>query len=81
VSDRPDMFRCSIVEDEARLVHWCRMGLLAVGILHWIVFYLLTQSGPTEVSGTVTRARTRYAFHAADLPGSCPLETLSFPRP
>jgi hypothetical protein len=51
-------------DEELRLEHRCRMGLLAVGILHWIVFYLLTQSGTPEVSGNVTRARRMFAQHA-----------------
>jgi hypothetical protein len=60
-------------DEELRLEHRCRMGLLAVGILHWIVFYLLTQTVPPEVSGNVTRARRMYAQHAVqavDAPGS-----------
>ena len=53
-------------DEELRLEHRCRMGLLAVGVLHWIVFYLLTQSGPPPASGTgnVTRARTLLVHHA-----------------
>ena len=56
---------------ELSLEHQCRMGLLAVGILHWIVFYLLTQSGPNPSAGSenVTRARrlnAQHAVHAID---------------
>ena len=52
--------------EETRLEHHCRMGLLAVAILHWIVFYLLTQSvaPPTSESGNFTRARRLNAHHA-----------------
>jgi hypothetical protein len=52
-------------DEESRLEHRCRMGLLAVAILHWIVFYLMTQTAPPEVSGNVTRARRMFAEHAA----------------
>ena len=52
-------------DEELRLEHRCRMGLLAVGILHWIVFYLLTQTGapPVAGSGNITRARSFFAQH------------------
>jgi thiosulfate reductase cytochrome b subunit len=43
---------------EARQVHWCRMWLLAIAVLHWIVFYLMTQAAPEASSGTLTRARS-----------------------
>jgi hypothetical protein len=58
-----EMFSQTVVDEEARLVHWCRMGLLAVGILHWMVFYLLTRTGPAEVSSTITRARSLFCFY------------------
>ena len=53
-------------DEELHLEHRCRMGLLAVGILHWIVFYLLTQANALPVSGTgnATRVRTFLAHHA-----------------
>ena len=51
-------------DEELCLEHRCRMGLLAVAILHWIVFYLMTQTAPAEVSGNATRARARFAQHA-----------------
>jgi hypothetical protein len=44
---------------ELSLEHWCRMGLLAVAILHWIVFYLLTQSGPDPSPGSGNFSKTR----------------------
>ena len=49
----------------------CRMGLLAVGILHWIVFYLLTQTGtpPVAGSGNLDRVRTFLAQHAVHTDG------------
>lgn len=55
-------------DEELRLEHRCRMGLLAVGILHWIVFYLLTQTGapPAAGSGSVNRVGSflaQYAVH------------------
>ena len=54
------------MEVETRLQHHCRMGLLAVAVLHWIVFYLMTQSGaaPVSGSGNYTRARKLNAHHA-----------------
>ena len=58
------LFAPSERDEELRLEHRCRMGLLAVAILHWIVFYLMTQAGPAEVSGHVTRARAGFAQHA-----------------
>ena len=55
---------------ELRLEHRCRMGLLAVGILHWIVFYLLTQSGPVPVSGSgnFSRVNRLNAQHVVQTP-------------
>ena len=58
------LFGQSERDEELRLEHRCRMGLLAVGILHWIVFYLLTQTVPAEVSGNATRMRRMFAQHA-----------------
>ena len=55
------MFGTSIVDDESRLLHWCRMGLLGVAILHWIVFYLLTQANPLESSGATPQRQSWYA--------------------
>lgn len=54
---------------ELRLEHRCRMGLLAVGILHWIVFYLLTQSSPAPVagSGNFSRIQRLNAHHAVQV--------------
>ena len=57
------------MEAETRLQHRCRMGLLAVAVLHWIVFYLMTQSGaaPVSGSGNYTRARKLNAQHTVQM--------------
>ena len=54
---------------EWQLEHRCRMGLLAVAVLHWIVFYLLTQSGAAPVSGSdnFTRVRKLNAQHTVQM--------------
>jgi thiosulfate reductase cytochrome b subunit len=58
-----------MTEHEIRQVHWCRMWMLAIAILHWIVFYLLTQTSSTAASGTGTRLRSSFAS-TLGIPGS-----------
>jgi hypothetical protein len=68
----PPRFPAHVADDEARQVHWCRMGLLGVAVLHWVVFYLLTQTAPrADASWNFTRMRSRYA-HSTRFPSvSC----------
>ena len=38
---------------EERLEHYCRIGLLGVAILHWIVFALMVSSSEAPISNQV----------------------------
>lgn len=40
----------SVWTEEDRLEHFCRMGLLAVAILHWILFILMVTSADEPIT-------------------------------
>jgi hypothetical protein len=47
--------------DDERLEHHCRMGLLAVAILHWIIFALMISSSEPPISDQAPRALGNFA--------------------
>lgn len=47
--------------DEERLEHYCRMGLLGVAILHWVVFALMITSAEGSISDQAPRALGNFA--------------------
>lgn len=47
--------------NEERLEHYCRMGLLGVAILHWIVFALMITSADGSISDQAPRAFSNLA--------------------
>jgi hypothetical protein len=42
--------RHGVWTEEQRLEYFCRMGLLGVALLHWIVFALMVQSSTSAMS-------------------------------
>jgi hypothetical protein len=57
--------RCGMTETQ-QLERFCRMWLLAIAVLHWVVFFLLVQTTPswlTKRSTAVTQ--THYASAVA----------------
>ena len=47
--------------DDDRLEHLCRMGLLAVALLHWVLFILMVTSKEESISDQVPRAFSNLA--------------------
>lgn len=48
--------------DEDRLEHLCRMGLLAVMLLHWIVFALLVSTSAPDESASAASGNLAHVF-------------------
>lgn len=47
--------------EEDRLEHYCRMGLLAVAVLHWILFALMVSASDPPISNRTRRAFSTFA--------------------
>ena len=47
--------------DEHRLEHFCRLGLLAVAILHWIFFALMIRSDVEALSNQAPPVVSNFA--------------------
>jgi hypothetical protein len=50
-----------VCTDEQRLEHFCRLGLLAVAILHWIFFALLIRTDAEALSNQAPPAISNLA--------------------